>query len=57
MHMQLVSLFGLVRDEWIKQDLSGWLAPNKIYEGVADPMKKAMGHHEVYVVTTKQVGS
>ena len=44
-----------MRDEWIAEDLAGWLAPNRIYDGVAAPMKGAMGNHEVYVVTTKQV--
>ena len=53
--VQLVGLFGQVRDEWIEADLAGWLAPNRIYDGVAGPMKAAMGVHEVYVVTTKQV--
>ena len=24
--MQMVELFGKVRDEWIEQDLAGWLA-------------------------------
>lgn len=50
----LVKLFGDVRDEWIASDLDGWLAPNRIYDGVADPIRSAMRKDEVYIVTTKQ---
>ena len=53
---QLVKHFGDVRDQWIKDDLAGWLAPNQIYDGVADPVRSAMASDEVYIVTTKQVG-
>ncbi len=46
-----------VRDEWIAADLSGWLAPNRIYDGVAPPIRAAIDRGaEVYIVTTKQVG-
>ncbi|KXZ52324.1 hypothetical protein GPECTOR_10g956 [Gonium pectorale] len=51
---QMVELFGRVRDDWIAEDLSGWLAPNRIYEGVADPVRRALDDHEAYIVTTKQ---
>jgi hypothetical protein len=51
-----VSLFGSVRDGWIAEDLAGWLAPNQIYPGVADAVRQAPQHDDVYVVTTKQVG-
>ncbi|GAX82676.1 hypothetical protein CEUSTIGMA_g10102.t1 [Chlamydomonas eustigma] len=51
---ELVTLFGRVRDDWIQDDLSGWLAPNRIYESVASPIQRAMHEHEVYIVTTKQ---
>lgn len=51
----LVELFGRVRDEWIAADLRGWLAPNRIYPGVAEGVKAAIARgDEVYVVTTKQ---
>lgn len=53
--MQMVELFGKVRDEWIEQDLAGWLAPNRVYDGVAEPIRAAMASDEVYIVTTKQV--
>lgn len=52
--MQLVDLFGSVRDQWIESDVAGWLAPNRIYEGVAGPVQQAMQADEVYIVTTKQ---
>mmetsp|Transcript_24172 Transcript_24172/g.52804 ORF Transcript_24172/g.52804 Transcript_24172/m.52804 type:complete len:294 (+) Transcript_24172:56-937(+) len=51
---ELVDLFGSVRDAWIASDLSGWLAPNRIYAGVAGPVAAAMSKDEVYIVTTKQ---
>jgi hypothetical protein len=51
---QLVELFGRTRDEWMAADLDGWLAPNRIYPGVADCMRALMYEHEVYIVTTKQ---
>lgn len=34
--------------------MEGWLAPNRIYPGVADAMRALMAAHEVYIVTTKQ---
>eukprot|EP00877_Chromochloris_zofingiensis_P003895 jgi/Chrzof1/13506/Cz08g00110.t1 len=54
--MQLVQLFGRVRDEWIASDLDGWLAPNAIYEGVAPALQAALhsSTDELYIVTTKQ---
>lgn len=54
--LQLVELFGSTRDNWIAADLQGWLAPNRIYPGVAGAVRKLMDEHEVYIVTTKQVG-
>lgn len=51
----MVELFGRVRDDWIQEDLAGWLAPNRIYQGVAEPVKEAMETDHVYIVTTKQV--
>ncbi|KAG2445183.1 hypothetical protein HYH02_008651 [Chlamydomonas schloesseri] len=50
----MVELFGRVRDDWIAADLTGWLAPNRIYDGVADPVRAALAAHHVYIVTTKQ---
>lgn len=51
---QLVELFGNTRDGWMKADLEGWLAPNRIYPGVADTVKALMERQESYIVTTKQ---
>lgn len=51
---EMVMLFGSVRDDWIAKDLAGWLAPNRIYEGVAPLIASAMAASEVYIVTTKQ---
>lgn len=50
-------LFGDTRDEWMAADMEGWLAPNRIYPGVADAVRALMEHQEVYIVTTKQVGA
>jgi hypothetical protein len=54
--LQLVELFGSTRDEWMAADLEGWLAPNRIYPGVAQAIQALMERDEVYIVTTKQVG-
>lgn len=54
---QLVHLFGSVRDQWIAEDLNGWLAPNRIYPGVADSLAAAVQSDEVFIVTTKQAGA
>ena len=53
--VQLVDLFGSVRDDWIKQDLHGWLDANDIYPGIAEDLAIAHERDELYIVTTKQV--
>lgn len=50
---EMVTLFKDVRDEWIRDDLAGWLAPNRIYDQVGPAVKAAMASEEVYIVTTK----
>lgn len=50
----LVELFGSTRDAWMAADLDGWLAPNRIYPGVAEAVRALMAAHEVFIVTTKQ---
>lgn len=50
----MVSLFASVRDEWMAEDLPGWLGLNRIYDGVAAPVVQAQAQGEVYIVTTKQ---
>jgi hypothetical protein len=54
---QLVELFGSTRDQWMGEDLQGWLAPNRMYPKVTEAMKTAMASEEfeAYIVTTKQV--
>lgn len=53
--MQLVDLFGSVRDAWIADDLHGWLDANGIYAGLPDDLAAAQKQAELYIVTTKQV--
>ena len=53
--LQLVELFGSTRDAWIEEDLAGWLAPNRIYDGVPAVLNQLLQQAEVYIVTTKQV--
>ncbi|URD79802.1 hypothetical protein MUK42_05440 [Musa troglodytarum] len=48
----LIDLFGRVRDEWIDNDLSGWIGSNRFYPGVADALRFASS--QLYIVTTKQ---
>lgn len=40
----------------MRNDLAGWLAPNRLYPGVADALRGAMGDPgaDVSIVTTKQ---
>ena len=54
--LQLLELFGGTRDDWIAEDLEGWLAPNDIYEGMGAALQHLQAQHELYIVTTKQVG-
>ena len=55
--VQLVERFGSARDDWIKEDLAGWLASNRIYDGVADALRRLKEREDVYIVTTKQVSA
>ncbi|KAM3196083.1 hypothetical protein ACQJBY_071981 [Aegilops geniculata] len=48
----LVDLFGRVRDDWLENDLSGWIGANRFYPGTADALK--LSSSELYIVTTKQ---
>ena len=51
----MVELFGTTRDQWIESDVKGWLAPNRIYPGVAKAVRAALKQDEAYIVTTQQV--
>lgn len=53
--MQLVERFGTARDTWIAADLGSWLAPNRLYSGLADALRSLKQREDVYIVTTKQV--
>lgn len=55
--MQLVELFGSTRDDWMKEDIDGWLNANGIYAGLPEMLQHVMKAHELYIVTTKQVTS
>ncbi|KAM0825080.1 hypothetical protein ACQ4PT_069795 [Festuca glaucescens] len=48
----LVDLFGRIRDDWIENDLPGWIGANRFYPGTADALK--FSSSEIYIVTTKQ---
>ncbi|KAH7285776.1 hypothetical protein KP509_33G045500 [Ceratopteris richardii] len=48
----LIDLFGKVRDDWITNDLQGWICANRFYPGVTDALKFATS--KIYIVTTKQ---
>ena len=52
---QLVELFGGTRDEWMKKDIDEWLNMNSFYHGTPELLQHAVGSHETYIVTTKQV--
>ncbi|PKA66423.1 hypothetical protein AXF42_Ash007121 [Apostasia shenzhenica] len=49
---ELIDLFGSVRDEWMNEDLSGWIGANRLYPGIADALRFSSSH--IYIVTTKQ---
>lgn len=51
----MVELFGSTRDQWMKEDLKSWLAPNRIYEGLPEALSAVLSRAEVFIVTTKQV--
>ncbi|XP_078440116.1 ribosomal RNA small subunit methyltransferase G [Wolffia australiana] len=48
----LIDLFGKVRDEWIENDLMGWIGANRLYPGVSEALKFSCS--EIFIVTTKQ---
>ena len=50
---QLKELFGITRDTWIAQDLSGWIENNPLFEGVAAKLQE-LGRKQIwYILTTK----
>ncbi|CAE6958039.1 unnamed protein product [Symbiodinium natans] len=52
---ELIREFGEVRDRWMSEDLSSWLACNRAYDMVPDVMMEMVARGaEVYIITTKQ---
>lgn len=51
---ELKALFGARRDQWIADDLDGWIANNPLFPGVAAKLQTLAQFHPWYVVTTKQ---
>lgn len=49
----LKSLFGTVRDQWIGEDFSGWIANNPLYPGMADFLRE-IPSEQLLIITTKQ---
>lgn len=51
----LAARFDAARDAWIQRDLSGWLASQQFYPGIADRLR-ALRREEVrvFVITTKE---
>lgn len=50
----LKRLFGQTRDQWIADDLKGWLNMNPLFPGIARKLQKLGRHCTWYIVTTKQ---
>ena len=52
---KMITLFGNVRDQWIKNDLSGWLVSHSFYPGVLVTLNTILkkGYH-VFIITTKE---
>ena len=48
----MINTFGQVRDDWIAQDLAGWLDINTFYNGISQAINECAG--EAVLVTTKQ---
>jgi hypothetical protein len=50
----LVQRFGRARDQWIADDVAGWIAYHDFYPGIVAGLSRAREHLDVYVLTTKQ---
>lgn len=46
--------FGDTRDQWIADELDGWIRMNPLFDGVAEKLRKLGQQDEWYVITTKQ---
>lgn len=53
--VEVEQLVDRVRDEWISQDLSGWLSLHRFYPGVIPQLQRVLADGiELYIVTTKE---
>lgn len=50
---QLKTAFAAIRDQWINDDLDGWLANNPLYPGMRELMV-SIPPQQLFIVTTKQ---
>jgi phosphoglycolate phosphatase-like HAD superfamily hydrolase len=51
---ELKQLFGETRDQWIADDLAGWVNMNPLFDGVTEKLQQLDLQHTWYVITTKQ---
>lgn len=49
----LKSLFGKVRDQWIGEDFTGWIANNPLYPGITELLRQ-IPSEQLLIITTKQ---
>ena len=49
---EMIDYFGQVRDDWMAEDLDGWLRPNRMYQGVVEALNASSV--DMYIITTKQ---
>jgi phosphoglycolate phosphatase-like HAD superfamily hydrolase len=45
--------FGELRDNWIAEDVSSWIAVNPLFDGIKQKLKQ-LANEDVYIITTKQ---
>ncbi len=50
----LKALFGSIRDNWIADDLTDWIAQNPLFPGIAEKLRQLGGDQPWFIVTTKQ---
>ncbi|NMA42598.1 MAG: hypothetical protein GX946_04365 [Oligosphaeraceae bacterium] len=50
----LMKRFSNAREQWLAQDLDGWLAAHGFYAGVILALQEALKLQEVHILTTKQ---
>ena len=50
----LKKLFGETRDQWIEEDLDGWVEMNPLFPGIAERLHNLSNQGIWYIITTKQ---